>query len=94
MNRKNEIDKNFRLLDIAKTLLFVVGLLSAYLIMMWIGGTVLFDYILNIKNPVILIILTTGFLVLYVSMVASSKIKQAGYQKNIFSELYKQIKGK
>ena len=94
MSRKNEMENKFTFLDIVKGLLFLVGLFVAYFIVMWIGGTVFFDYILNIKNPVILIILISAFLVLFVSMVALSKIKQAGYQKNIFSELYNQIKSK
>jgi len=94
MSRKNEMENKFTFLDIVKGLLFIVGLFVAYFIVMWIGGTVFFDYILNIKNPVILIILISAFLVLFVSMVALSKIKQAGYQKNIFSELYNQIKSK
>jgi hypothetical protein len=94
LSRKEEIEKQFTLLDIIKGLLFIVGLLALYFLMMWIGGTVFFDYILNIKNPIILILVITGFLVLFVSMIALSKIKQAGYQKNIFSELYKLFKGK
>jgi hypothetical protein len=94
LSRKEEIEKQFTLLDIIKGLLFIVGLLALYFLMMWIGGTVFFDYILNIKNPIILILVFTGFLVLFVSMIALSKIKQAGYQKNIFSELYKLFKGK
>ena len=94
LSRKEEIEKQFTLLDIIKGLLFIVGLLALYFLMMWIGGTVFIDYILNIKNPIILILVITGFLVLFVSMIALSKIKQAGYQKNIFSELYKLFKGK
>lgn len=94
MSRKREIDKRFTLLDIFKGLLFIFGMIAAYFIMMWIVGTVFFDYILEIQNPIVLILVATGFIVLYVSMMALSKIRQAGYQKNIFSELYKQIKRK
>lgn len=80
--------------DIIKGLLFCAVGLAICFVLIGLFGAIFFDNILHIENPTYLILGATGFLVVYCSMVAISKVKQAGYQKNILSELLKQIWGK
>ena len=82
------------ILDIVKGLLFcAVGLAICFLVT-GLFGSIFFGNILKIKNPLFLVLGATGFLVFYCFIIALSKVKQAGYQKNILSEVFKQIRGK
>ena len=84
---KREIEKKFTALDIIKGLLFC---LLAYLVIVLLFAIFkLVSEKIHIENPLIVIIGVATLLILGGFGVALSKVLEAGYGKNLFTELIK-----
>jgi len=78
----------------------IKGLLFCFVILLFSGFLFLFvklfieDNILNIENPSYAIIGGGLILIIFGLIIGFSKVRQAGYSKNIVAELLKIIKSK
>lgn len=95
-DNKSEPIKETRLtlVDLVKGLCFFSGLalLSVFFLVGVVGEFL--DTMLESRSPLIVIIGAAVFFSVYGLMVAFSRIKAAGYDKNIFSELCNILKGR
>ena len=86
--------KKLTFMDVVKGLLFVAGMYLFLVFLFSIVHLVFEKNILNIENPLYAIIGGAIFLIFFGIIIAFSKVRQAGYTKNIFAELIKTVKGK
>jgi hypothetical protein len=89
---KIDIEKKFTALDIIKGLAFCF---LAYVFMVFLVAIIdIISTKVKIENPLVIIIGIAALLILGGFGVALSKVLEAGYGKNLITELLKAIKGK
>ncbi len=90
----NAMIRKLTIMDVIKGLLFCFVMLLFMGFFFVIVKLVIEDNIFNIENPLYAIIGGGLFLIIFGLIIGFSRVRQAGYTKNILAELLKIMKSK